>query len=495
MTGRSKRRHATSAMSGAWHRLGASGARSLGPGLRELQAHPLRAGGVGLLFLALLWLVLTTSLPAALAPTNPDLALAFNARTPAALVAKAEALRSELLALVDGPGEPAPDAARGAGQKGSRRPAGSPQDLIAQLPEADVPPDSTGAIAEQRRVLRRSIGELARRVVAADPLNATGFRLLAEVTDDPEEERRLMQAAVMRSRRETAALFRLLNDSFLRKEHAATLDYADVLLRTRSELTNFVMAYLGPMAEDEDGRALLLARLAQAPKWRDAFFEALPRHVRMADTPLALMVALRNDGQPVPRLDSYLRFLVQRDLVDFAYNAWLRLLPAEQLEQIGFLTNPSFEDDPSGVPFDWQIARGRNAVLEFARLRELGGQRALHIAFGNGRVGFPVLSQVLVLPPGRYRLGGTLRGSIIGERGLRWRVACLSPPSKVLAETEMLLGQSQRWREFSLDVEVPESPSCRGQELRLYHDARTPSEELVSGEVWFDDLKLRRADD
>ena len=56
----------------------------------------------------------------------------------------------------------------------------------------------------------------------------------------------------------------------------------------------------------------------------------------------------------------------------------------------------------------------------------------------------------------------------------------------------MLLGQSLQWRVFSLDAEVPHLSECSGEVLRLFHDSRSASEELLSGEVWFSDLRLTR---
>ena len=56
----------------------------------------------------------------------------------------------------------------------------------------------------------------------------------------------------------------------------------------------------------------------------------------------------------------------------------------------------------------------------------------------------------------------------------------------------MLLGQSQQWRVFSFDTEVPHLSECPGEILRLVHNSRSASEELLSGEVWFSDLRLTR---
>ena len=42
-----------------------------------LIAHPFRTGGIGVLSLALLWIILTKSLPYALAAIEPDVALAL----------------------------------------------------------------------------------------------------------------------------------------------------------------------------------------------------------------------------------------------------------------------------------------------------------------------------------------------------------------------------------------------------------------------------------
>ncbi len=54
----------------------------------------------------------------------------------------------------------------------------------------------------------------------------------------------------------------------------------------------------------------------------------------------------------------------------------------------------------------------------------------------------------------------------------------------------MLMGETQQWRVFTLDAEVPEGADCNGQTLRLFHDSRSASEEFISGEVWFAGLHL-----
>ena len=129
------------------------------------------------------------------------------------------------------------------------------------------------------------------------------------------------------------------------------------------------------------------------------------------------------------------------------------------------------------------------------RDRPLGAsavEHALHIGFSDGRVQFPEVSQIVLLAPGRYRLEGKLRGTIVGKRGLRWQLRCASGSRQVLAQTDMLLGQSQQWRVFTLEAEVPQLEECRGQTLHLYHDSRSASEELLSGQVWFNDLRLAR---
>ena len=183
------------------------------------------------------------------------------------------------------------------------------------------------------------------------------------------------------------------------------------------------------------------------------------------------MISLKESSKPPSNreLASYLNFLISKNLIDVAYNAWLRFLPRPELEAVGLLTHSNFEKDPSGLPFDWQIARGVNSAAEFVALG-IHGERALHVSFGMGRVRFAEVSQVIFLSPGKYRLEGKLRGSIISKRGLRWQVSCMSGNRRSLAETDMLLGQSQQWRNFSLEVDVPKAEDCAGQLLRLFHD-------------------------
>ena len=397
--------------------------------------------------------MLTKSLPYAVAPSDPEFALALNPNNPTALIAEAEKVHVKLLTLT------------GAFEQ-IASPGGdySKDDKISRLPEAktDKPREDLRELDRLRKEIRR----LAIQVIASDPLNAEAFPLLAETTDSPHDVRVLMQEALKRSRRHPIALVWLLNDRYYHKDFAAALEHANMLLRTNPELMNYVLSYLALIAEEPEGSPLLVQVLAKAPAWRRSFFTGLPQQVKKPDTPLKLLIALKESGKPPvnKELAPYLNFLINRNSIEAAYNAWLQFLPKGERDALDLLTHPSFEQDPSGLPFDWQIVPGVNSVAEFL---SLGAQRerALHITFSGGRIRFPEVSQVVLLPAGKFRLEGKLRGSIIAKRGLRWQLRCVSG-SRVLGETDMLIGLSKDWRTFTLDAEVPQAEDCRGQTLR-----------------------------
>ena len=352
-------------------------------------------------------------------------------------------------------------------------------------------------LGSEREAMRKEIRQLAIRALAADPLNAEAYELLGLVSKEPERVRALMQEAVDLSRRESSALFWLLNESFYRGDYRATLDYADLLLKTRPDLSAYVMRYAALTAEDPEGLLLVADVLTKRPAWRAQFFEFLSRSEALTEAPLRLMISLKANGAPPSpkELAPYLDALIARNRTGMAYNAWLQFLPEEQLSNLGLLTNGNFENPPSGLPFDWRMELGLNAVAGFVGPAPDGRERLLHVNLGPGRVKFPELKQVVFLAPGHYRFEGKLRGTITAKRGLRWQLTCATGSHRALAETDMLMGETEQWRIFTLEGDVPQSDDCAGQTLRLFHDSRSPSEEFISGEVWFGSLRLKRIQD
>ena len=450
----------------------------------KVTIHPARVGLLGLMALFLIWLVLTKSLPYVFAPIAPQLALWLAPDHPVALEVQANRARARLLELVTAESLKTRQKKESESQGSDATISFAAPDLVSDKQSREV----------ERKELREKIRVLAKKILTNDPLNARAFRLLGEVENDPDRVRILMREAVKRSRRESVAVFWLLNDSFHRKEYKKTLELADILLRTRPALNKYVMSYLGQIAQDTRGRELLLERLVAHPSWRSLFFSALPRHVKFANTPLELMMALKDAGHPPSPADlnPYLSFLLAKKLVDPAYNAWLQLLPDEELATLGLVYNPSFESTPSSLPFDWQIGRPVNATVDFTLRDDEQKGRALHMSFVSGRVTFPTMRQILMLSPGRYRLSLQYHGKIIAKRGLRWRLSCFQNQRKMLAETDMLMGVQSRWRTIVRDIEVPDIPECRAQVLQLLHDARSASEHFITGQVWFDELELSR---
>jgi hypothetical protein len=56
----------------------------------------------------------------------------------------------------------------------------------------------------------------------------------------------------------------------------------------------------------------------------------------------------------------------------------------------------------------------------------------------------------------------------------------------------MVIGVAPVWKDFEFSFTVP-STDCRAQYVRLTLDARSASEQLVSGAIWYNGLRIARA--
>jgi hypothetical protein len=478
-------------------------------------------GGV---FLLLGWLITTTTVATYLADVAPERALRLNPSHPVALLNVAEKM---LLDLNAGRREAAGDA----GQAGGGQP---------QARSADGAADGE----QEDRARRAEIRAMVMRALGRNPLNARALRMLgqlAEMDGDAATTAKLMYAAVRLSVRESEAVHWVVKDRMRQRDFAAAIDYADALLRTNSRYANLATAAIAEMAAHPDGLRPVVARLASDPPWRRPLIANLNNMIRDARTPLNLFLALNETPNPPTgeELSGYLEFLVKRNFHELAYYTWLQFLPARDLARAGLLFNGSFDRRPSGVPFDWVLpstsgassTSGSGFVVEIATRRDAEGHRGLDIELLGGRVDFRGPYQILLMPPGSYKVAGEVNADLRGQRGFRWRINCISPPpppgprtvtgstigysptslaaqpprSAVAAkaqavinprigESPMVVGTTEGWVKFEFDVTVPQS-DCRAQTISLDFDARSASERTISGRIRFDNMSIVRVEE
>jgi Tfp pilus assembly protein PilF len=341
---------------------------------------------------------------------------------------------------------------------------------------------------------------MAEQALLRDALNAQALRILgqiAELSNDGPRSWRFMQASVRRSLNESLAVVWLMYRSAERREYAPAMYYADVLLRTRPQLgSEVVIPILARIAEDKEAVVAFEEMLSRDPPWRAQFFDVLPGRITDARTPLDLLMALKHSHAPpaAAELRSYLNFLIDRKFYALAYYAWLQLLPPDQISGAGFVFNGGFETVPSGLPFDWLISPGAGATVDIDAVPDDRDNHALFARFEDGRVDFGRVAQLIMLAPAKYRLEVTYKGTLLGQRGLKWRVSCVEEPTATIGESGMIKGISSAWKAVEFSFTVPGS-NCPAQYLHLDLDARMASERFVSGEVWFDNVRILRVGD
>lgn len=414
----------------------------------------------GVLGVGLLWAIVTHSLVAALVEIDLRRALTIRADDPAALLAQIDRTMDR-----------------------SRRHKSSP------APDAQAP---SGSLHEDE------LGGQARTILAQEPGNARALALLGDLArraGKDEEAKMLFDASARRSLRNPVVLGWLIDDALKREDWPLAVRHIDTMMRYYWEAVTPLTPLLAKLLQNAEAAPAVVKAVARAPEWRREFIPRLPDAVTDARAPLELFLALRSTSHPPTGLELrwYLDFLIERKFYDLAYSTWLRFLPPEQLASVGPLFNGSFESRPTGLPFDWRPAREGWGAVAIERRADRPTEHALVIRFGQGRADLDYLIQLMRLQPGRYRIEGLTMGEMLVSRGMRWRVRCVGDQASDIGESALIGGRTRAWTAFSFDVVVPEA-GCAAQEIRLVLDARTPSEQLVSGTISFDEMSARRLD-
>ena len=343
--------------------------------------------------------------------------------------------------------------------------------------------------------LRLELQQWALAMLSQEPGNARALVLLGELkrdVGDGEAASALLRASAQRSIREPMPHAWLIDDAIEQRDWSTVMRHADILMRMHKRAVPYLAPLIARLAETPETAPLVKAALQQSPPWRTEVMAEVLSAVRDARTPLDLLLALKDTPTPptLGEIKGYLAFLIQRKYYDLAYYAWLELLPPEQRASVGLLVNGSFEGRPSGLPFDWSLPAGGTASVSIARRPDRPDARALVVNFGQGRVELGATTQLLRLPPGDYQVAGEAHGDVVGRRSVRWRVACLEDQA-IVGQSEMFIGEMTTWASFSFSVRVP-AAGCTAQRLSLDLDARSPTERLVSGTIWFDEMSIRR---
>jgi hypothetical protein len=466
--------------------------------IRALMPKRTRTIVISVAAIVLVWLVVSRSLVAYLAGSAPAAALWLDSRQPEALVNVADqALNAAATSAVDAaPISPPSDRA---GDSGQYLPDSASQNAK-NIDRAFAQFEKVGRNQSVNRPVPLSDETVVRgwaiTALTSDPLNAPALRILgqlAEADNDDVQAARFMQAASRLSKHENIAAFWLLRDSAKAGHYKDAVYFADILLRADPQTDRFVVPVLGQISEDKEGAALLKGALADDPPWRAQFIADFPSTVPDVRTPLDILLSLRTNPVPLKpdEIGPYLDFLVAYKFYGLAYYTWLQFLPPDALRHASLLFNGNFDDELSGLPFDWKITPGAGVTIDIVQRPDKIGQNALLVDFQFGRVDYHSVTELVVLPPGTYQFNGEYKGALVGPRGMVWRVVCANGTVTNGGESPAIIGATPNWQNVSFTFTVP-AKDCPAQYVRLDLDARMASEHLITGSVLFDDLQISR---
>lgn len=333
---------------------------------------------------------------------------------------------------------------------------------------------------------------LARRSLAKAPFNARALRVVGLAESAKGQTAKaddLITLAGNWSLRDDPAHAWLFHHRLTRGEYISAFAHADTLARRREDMWPS-MFELFNLAATEDPRAMsvLVSLLASRPPWRQAFLNGLigvptPRNLGLLATVSASLE--KTDGKlSAGELLQVYEVLVrtrQNDLL-IAVRRQTARPPLSWL-----IVNGEFAPPTHPAPFEWALGSSVGIVPEILPDPARPDQSALRVEH-NGSASGTVVSQLLLLEPGEYRLAGEVRAETGTDANhFRWTVTC-DETGRAVEVSRPATPVGTNWRPFSLTFDVPVQ-GCRTQRLTL---ETTPANQQGTVVGWFDRFSIRK---
>lgn len=354
--------------------------------------------------------------------------------------------------------------------------------------------DSSDAVAQlaRYRFQNRDPGgaaRLAKKAMQLSPLNAraiTTYGLAMDAQRQPAVASRAMTLAGQRGWRDLITQIWLFRRDLLVADFTDAFDHADALMRRVPSPPVPVLRLLSVVARNPNAIAPLADRLAANPGWRRWFFIYLDAYEKPPATELTGQLLTRLQHSAAPPTDEevglYLAGLAVQGKFADAEAAWRQLTPGARA---GYVHNGDFELPARTTPFDWFLRSGVGWTASIDASPDASHGHALRIDYDGTSTTIP-LRQLVVLPPGAYRLTGRmLDAGDGGAEGFVWRVICVGAPDP-LAKAPAPPGAAGQWHAFSADFAVPAS-GCPAQLLDLAADRGELQKDIT---LWYDDLAI-----
>ena len=350
--------------------------------------------------------------------------------------------------------------------------------------------DSSGAFtADDLFQMRHAVG----LALAQDPSNAKGMRLLGQFQPAAQAQP-FMEMALELNKRDGVANVWFMQNGLARRDYPSALQYVDRLLRSEPVLMSRLAPMLGAMLDSEDASDAVVKLLVARPPWMDAVLPLIVQATSTPESPMKIFNSFIDSNISINNSlkNMYFYKLVRSNNASIAYDAWIQMLPQDQLTELNNLFNGNFRLPLSQSPFDWVIGNGNNTRITIEHIREEGELNTLSLSYSGGQAGPHYVVQIIRDEPGIYSFSGFYKGQIRSDRGHLWRLTC-GPDysSRVIGKSTLISGSFDQWTPFRFDVTIP-SQQCDTQQVQLLLDYRTDSEARVSGKIYYRGLAISR---
>lgn len=204
---------------------------------------------------------------------------------------------------------------------------------------------------------------------------------------------------------------------------ARALRWYDVALRTKPGISDLLFPVLTQAARDPAIRAQLVQTLARRPLWSDSFISYVATQNTDPQSVSALFTDLRgrNVTVPAPARAAIVTALLNAGDLSQAWHYYATVQPGADRRRVRDANFAAMPDTPT--PFDWTAVNDGSIATSIQRARDGG----VFEFSAPASIGGPVLQQVQLLPPGKYRIVGHSSGIEQETRALPyWLLTCRS---------------------------------------------------------------------